>query len=116
MVQMAGRLRQPLVYLLTDVSVVNVDGDKANIFGDYFSMESDEEFNELPHRCSASQCDEMSFSDEIIIDKLKNLKVNKSPGPDTLHPRIWVSLESPPTPPTVRGFGTFFSDTRHTTD
>jgi len=34
------------------VSVVNVNGDKANIFGDYlsgvFTWESDEEFNELP--------------------------------------------------------------------
>jgi len=56
------------------VSVVNVDGDKANTFGDYFcgvfTLESDEEFNELPHRCWASQCDEVFFSDEIIIDKL----------------------------------------------
>ena len=33
-------------------------------------------------------CDEVSFDDEIITDKLKNLKVNKSPGPDMLHPRI----------------------------
>jgi len=38
--------------VLTYVSVVNDDGDKANIFGDYFSRvftwESYEEFNELP--------------------------------------------------------------------
>ena len=74
------------------VSVVNVNGDKANIFGDYlsgvFTWESDEEFNELPPpRCSVFPCDEVSFN-EIIFDKLKNLKVNKSPGPDMLHPRI----------------------------
>jgi len=74
------------------VSVVNNDGDKANVFGDYFSgvftKESQEEFNELPQRCPTFPCDVVSFSDEIILDKLNNLKVNKSPGPDLLHPRI----------------------------
>ena len=71
------------------VAVVNVDGDKANISGDYFSRmftkEPEEEFNELPHQCLAFPCDEVSFNDEVIIDKLKNFKVNQSPGPDLLH-------------------------------
>ena len=59
-----------------------------NYFSGVFTWESDEEFEELPHRRPAFPCDEVSFDDEIIIDKLKNLKVNKSPGPDMLHPRI----------------------------
>jgi len=72
--------------------VANDDEDKANIFGDYFSgvytHESVEEFKELPARFPAFQGYDVSFSREAVLDKLNNLKVNKSPGPDTLHPRI----------------------------
>ena len=74
------------------VSVVSEDGDKANVFGDYFSgvftQEPEAKFKELPHRTPSFPCDNVSFTDEVILDKLKNLKVNKSPGPDLLHPRI----------------------------
>jgi len=52
------------------VSVVNDDGDKANVFGNYFSgvftQESEEEFNELPYRRYTVACDEVSFSEEVI--------------------------------------------------
>ena len=71
-----------------DVSVVNDDENKANVFWNYFSgvftQESEEEFNELPYRRYTVACEEVSFSDEVILDKLKKLKVNKSPGPDSV--------------------------------
>jgi len=33
-----------------------------------------------------------TFNEEVILDKLNNLKVNKSPGPDSLHPRVLSEL------------------------
>jgi len=72
-----------------NVSVANNDEDKANIFGDYFSgvytQESVEEFKELYFRLPYYN---VSFSQEVVLDKLNNLKLNKSSGPDTLHPHI----------------------------
>jgi len=57
-------------------SIVNDDGDRANIFGYYFSgvitHESQEEFNELSHRCPAFPCDHVSFNDELVLDKRKS--------------------------------------------
>ena len=72
--------------------IANDDEDKANIISDYFTgvytRESKDEFNELPPRSLAFPCDDLFFSEEVIIDKLNNVKVNKSPGPDSLHPCI----------------------------
>jgi len=74
------------------VLIANDDEDKANIISDYFTgvytRESKDEFNELPPRSLAFPCDDLFFSEEVIIDKLNNVKVNKSPGPDSLHPCI----------------------------
>ena len=64
------------------ILIANDDEDKANIFGDYFTMvytrESKEEFNELPPRSLAFPCDDLFFSEEVILDKLNNVKVSKS--------------------------------------
>jgi len=64
------------------ILIANDDEDKANIFGDYFTVvytrESKDEFNELPPRCLAFPCDDLFFSEEVILDKLNNVKVSKS--------------------------------------
>jgi len=86
--------------LVTLVSVVNADEDKANVFGDYFAgvytHEPDGEFNALPSRCPTSPCKNVTFSEDVILDKLNNLKVNKSPGPVSLHPRVLSELRYQP--------------------
>jgi len=46
------------------------------------------EFNELPFRHPTTASNEVIFSDEIILEKLNDIKINKSAGPDMLHPRI----------------------------
>ena len=60
------------------VSIANDDEDKANIFVDYFTgvytRELKEEFNELPPRGLAFPCDDIFFSEEVILDKLNNCK------------------------------------------
>jgi len=58
------------------VSVVNADEDKANVFGDYFAgvytHEPDGEFNALPSRRPTNPCENVTFSVEVILDKLNN--------------------------------------------
>ena len=72
--------------------VANDDENKADLFGDYFAQvytqEPNGQFTTLTQQYPTSQCEDVIFSDEIILDKLSNLKINKSPGPDLLHPRI----------------------------
>ena len=62
-----------------------------------------QDFNKLihHHRCPAFPCDDVSFSDEAILDKLTYLKVNKSPGPDSLHPRILYEVRHQIVTPTT---------------
>ena len=72
--------------------LANDDEDKANAFGDCFAAvytrESDNVFNELPSRHSSVLRENVVFTEEAILDKLTSIKVNKSPGPDLLHPRV----------------------------
>ena len=72
--------------------VANDNEDKANALGDYFAgvytHESDNVFNELPSRHPAVSCEDVVFTEKVILDKLTNIKINKSPGPDLLHPRV----------------------------
>ena len=75
-----------------NILVANDNEDKANAFGDYFAgvytHESDNVFNELPSRHSAVPCEDVVFTEEAILNKLTSIKINKSPGPDLLHPRV----------------------------
>ena len=50
--------------------------------------ESDNVFNELPSRHSAVPREDVVFTEEVILDKLTSIKINKSLGPDLLHPRV----------------------------
>jgi len=78
------------------LSVINTDEDKASVFDDYiagvYTCEPDGEFNTLPSRCPTNPCENVTFSLEVILDKLNNLKVNKSPGPDSLHTLVLSEL------------------------
>ena len=81
------------------VKVVTLDSEKAEIFSDYFSkiytIESETVFEELApvlsHPNSVLSMSDSSlviFSEDQVASKLRELKINKSPGPDLIHPRI----------------------------
>jgi len=36
--------------------------------------------------------EQLSFNEQVILDKLHNLKIAKSPGPDGIHPCILYEL------------------------
>ena len=76
-----------------DPKYAKCDTDKAKVFLDYFSSvfttESDQ--NNLPFfekRNYETVINDINITEEQIVKKLKKLKVNKSPGPDSVHPRI----------------------------
>ena len=76
-----------------DPKYAKCDTDKAKVFLDYFSSvfttESDQ--NNLPFfekRNYETVINDINITEEQIVKKLKKLKVNKSPGPDSVHPRV----------------------------
>lgn len=67
------------------------DIDKANSFADFFeNIYSNESgnFKELANRMPRDSMECITISTSMIEEKLSNVKINKSPGPDGLHPRI----------------------------
>ena len=69
------------------------DADKAEVFINYFSSvfttEPDsDELPAFPERDYQDILENISITTEMINKKLKNLKVNKSPGLDSIHPRV----------------------------
>ena len=63
-----------------------------NFFASVFVSESDSvPPNITPRSCHSPFVDPV-FSEQIIYEKLNNLKVAKSPGPDHIHPRVLYEL------------------------
>ena len=59
----------------------------------YFaSVFTKEDMNNVPEVlreiCFSEELKEISISREMVLGKLMGLKVDKSPGPDLLHPRV----------------------------
>ena len=73
--------------------IITSDLQKANAFADYFetiynknSDVSQEFYNIAP--IITNQFEELNITEAVVYNKLKDVKVNKSPGPDSIHPRI----------------------------
>jgi len=71
---------------------------KAEALNKHFSsVFTREGLGELPHfsqRSCQNQLQDMTFDASEIKDKLLNLKTNKSPGPDKIHPRLLKEMHS----------------------
>ena len=76
-------------------NLVDSDFDKAetlaNQFTSVFTKESDPEWD-LPEHPNFTNDQQVIFSSEVILKKLKDLNINKSPGPDSINSRILVEL------------------------
>lgn len=74
------------------ISLAKTDEDKANIFCKYFSsvfnIEGDSSFDTLPMYDNISDMSDINFDCDDIAKRLKKLNVNKSEGPDGIHPRV----------------------------
>ena len=69
------------------------DNEKADIFLSYFSSvftqeTPDETMPDFPTKIYDKKLDDIEINEETVLQKLKKLKVNKSPGPDSIHPRV----------------------------
>ena len=71
---------------------VSGDADKAELFNNFFSgVFTREDTSNMPGLASRqfeAPTDDIVFSGEVVLKKLQCLNVNKSPGPDGLHPRV----------------------------
>ena len=74
-------------------SLTVTDKEKADTLGNFFSsvfvkessctwLMNDQEKPEITEKM------DLKISEEVIVKKLKSLNPNKSPGPDSLHPRV----------------------------
>ena len=72
--------------------IISEDVEKAQVFSDYFSsiytVESNVDFVRLPNVLLFNCMPRIVFQESDVAVKLSNLKLNKSPGPDKLHPRV----------------------------
>jgi len=70
------------------------DSDKAaalqGFFSSVYAVEPDGKFDSLPDMNNKilTQMTEFSISEGSVYNKLCNLNISKSPGPDMLHPRV----------------------------
>ena len=70
----------------------STDKEKAEVLGEYFSsvFTQEPQQDEMPffqRREYETELKNIEINEEKILKKLKKLKINKSPGPDNIHPR-----------------------------
>jgi len=85
------------------------DQDKAEalngFFSSVFTQETDDEFEEMVlHKAILQPMDDIEISLEEVKEKLKKINVNKSSGPDGIHPRILYELRDELAYPLVKMF------------
>jgi len=91
-----------------DIEVTDADGvqriitdseEKSNTFADYFSTvfnhEPDIKFETLNKVQCTVDMPKLVITDEKVYSKLCKLSIDKSPGPDLIHPRILKELSLP---------------------
>ena len=75
--------------------VTESDKEKADVLADFFtSVFTKDTDNEMPDIVpkEVPELNDILINPTIVKKKLENLKINKSPGPDTLHPRLLKEL------------------------
>ena len=74
-------------------------------FASVFTKEPDAEFDEMVlNKTILQPMDDIEISVEEVLEKLKKINVNKSSGPDEIHPRILYELRSELAYPLVKIF------------
>jgi len=75
-----------------NVSYAKDDDGKANQFQNYFGgVYTQEPEGDMPYfeeRQYSEILSNINITEETILKKLKKIKINKSPGPDSIHPRV----------------------------
>ena len=78
--------------------LVDDDSEKAEQFSRYFSkiytLESTDEFVKLPDRMPHNSMPKIIITEPKVAEKLSKLKLDNSPGPDLIHPRVLFELRN----------------------
>ena len=86
------KLRKKIPNLLRkDKTLACTDKEKADALNSQFQSvftQEDKNIPEFAQRTIEKILTEIIITEEIIIKKLKNLRIDKSPGPDNIHPYI----------------------------
>ena len=75
---------------------VSTNIEKAEVLGNFFSsvftVEKELNNSSIPFKPCHYPITQLIFNEQLILDKINKLNINKSPGPDGLHPRIllWI--------------------------
>jgi len=79
-----------------DGTMTENDQDKAEVLNDFFksvfTVEDTTDIPRLAERHGGSLITELVITEEMVLEKLKSLKTNKSPGPDMCHPYVLSKL------------------------
>ena len=80
-----------------DEKIAESGDDKATIlqnFSSVYTVESDNDFDTLPSRMDVQvDCTTFTVTEDDIYKKLIQKKIDKSPGPDLIHPRVLYESE-----------------------
>lgn len=91
-------------------SFTTSDGEKAEVFLNYFSSvftnEPDDDMPYFEKREYKEVLENINITEDMILKKLKDIKINKSPGPDQIHPRVLHEISEALTKPLVIIFNT----------
>ena len=60
----------------------------SNVFNSVFTKEPDTDIPKLEKKVVDSQLEDIKLSKKDVVKKLMKLKIDKSPGPDAMHPRL----------------------------
>ena len=76
-----------------DPVYVKTDPEKAELLLEYFSsvFTTEPDTDSMPpfeEREYEKAIEDINITRDMVLDKLKKLKINKSPGPDRIHPRV----------------------------
>ena len=96
-----------------DGSLTSSDEEKADVLLNFFtSVFTQEDTNDLPHfetKCE-TKLSFINISETQMLKALNNLKTNKSPGPDNIHPKILKQLSKELSHPLTLLFNKTISD------
>jgi hypothetical protein len=71
--------------------------EKTNILSDYFArVFTNEPLGELPQMTPIeiqNELKDLFINKDMVLKLLQNLKIDKSPGPDSLHPRLLFEIK-----------------------
>jgi len=83
--------------VIVNNSLSTTNEEKVDILNDYFSsIFINESYEEVEEGAISgiSNVDKIVIDEDIILKKLLNLHINKSAGPDQIHPRVLYELRN----------------------